>query len=135
MNAPFRQPLANPDRHNAALRCLARLFSLHDLRLEHFCAVFLDTERRVLGEQFVTGGGRGFIRLRAREVISQALAYKADGMAIAHNHPSGHCQPSERDVIATQRLAEITRALDIELLDHFIITGNGIYSMRTREEL
>lgn len=135
MNAPFRQPLASLQRPNAALHYLARLFSLHDLRQEHFCAVFLDRGRRVLGEHFVTGGGHGFVSFRMREVIGHALIYQAHGMVIAHNHPSGQCRPSGRDVIATQRLSDICRALDIELLDHFIVTENRAYSMRAREEV
>jgi len=40
----------------------------------------------------------------------------------AHNHPSGNQVPSESDLKITQKIKEAGNLLDIQLLDHIIIT-------------
>ena len=107
----------------------SRLHAANSLQ-ENLHAVFFDDARRVLGEKALGGTRSGSVRTRSREILSDALALKASGMIIAHNHPSGDCQPSEADLEATRKLSEIARALDIELLDHLIITTTSAYSMR-----
>ena len=65
-----------------------------------------------------------------RENFGEALRLDAHGLILAHNHPPGHCRPSSCDIIATRRLAEVARALDIVLIDHLIFTDEAVYSMR-----
>ena len=59
----------------------------------------------------------------------------ARGLIVAHNHPSGDCRPSRSDILATHRLKEVAIALDIELIDHLILTENAVYSMRAGGDL
>jgi DNA repair protein RadC len=75
-------------------------------------------------------GGLNVLFLRMRENFGEALRLDAHGLILAHNHPSGHCRPSSCDIIATRRLAEVARALDIVLIDHLILTDEAVYSMR-----
>lgn len=97
---------------------------------ENIHAVYLDRTRSFVGERFIRGSSSGSFRARTREILADALVHEASGMIIAHNHPSELCQPSRADIDATRRLSEIARALDIQLLDHFIITSTNAYSMR-----
>ncbi|WFL76128.1 JAB domain-containing protein [Altererythrobacter arenosus] len=99
-------------------------------RQENFHALFLDSKRRLVGEKAIRGHSSDCIRTRSREIFAEALAARASGLIIAHNHPSGHCKPSRADIEATRKLSDIARALDIELLDHLIITDASAYSMR-----
>lgn len=135
MNAPFTPPVGSFVRESAVARYLRDLFADHGLEREHFYAIFLNAKRQFLGDRFVRGGGVAAMQLRAREILAEGLLLEAHGLIIAHNHPSGHCRPSTHDLAATRKLSEIARALDIELLDHLIITENHAYSMRAREEL
>ena len=73
--------------------------------------------------------------MRMRELFGKALSMDAHSMIVAHNHPSGRCKPSPYDITATRRLKDIARALDIELLDHLIITQQSVYSMRAGGDL
>ncbi len=54
---------------------------------------------------------------------------RCDGsaFAIAHNHPSGDPEPSEADVLATRRVAEAARAVELRFLGHVVI-GNDAWA-------
>ncbi|MGN6495755.1 MAG: JAB domain-containing protein, partial [Tsuneonella sp.] len=54
----------------------------------------------------------------------------AGGFLLAHNHPSGDCRPSEEDVAATRHLAAVGAALELELVDHVIVTRHRALSLR-----
>jgi DNA repair protein RadC len=98
--------------------------------IERFHVIFLDQARAYLGDAPLGEGGARSLSVRMREVFGKALSVDAKGIVIAHNHPSGECRPSQRDIDATSRLNTIAKAVDIELLDHLIITHDAVYSMR-----
>lgn len=98
--------------------------------IERFHVVFVDEFRGYLGDGPMGHGGPGGLSVRMRELFAKALSMSASGIVVAHNHPSGNCQPSRADVAATCRLEQVARALDIELLDHLIFTFDAVYSMR-----
>lgn len=102
---------------------------------ERMQAVFFDKRRTFLGETALGEGRAGALSLRHRDIFAQALSLRADSMILAHNHPSGICKPSRIDIEATQRIATLARALDIELVDHLIFTETAVYSMRGNGEL
>lgn len=47
---------------------------------------------------------------------------------IAHNHPSGDCDPSGNDVIVTKQIKEAAKLLGYNFLDHIIFSNKGFYS-------
>ena len=59
-----------------------------------------------------------------RKVIERALAHKASGFILAHNHPSGDPTPSPQDREITQALKAAAATVGIRFLDHLII-GDG----------
>lgn len=93
-------------------------------------AIFVDERRACLGEAAFGMGNMSKLTLRMRELFAEALRVNAAGIILAHNHPSGHCRPSEGDIVATRRLQEVSQALDIGLIDHLIFTPEAVYSMR-----
>lgn len=102
---------------------------------ERFHAVFLDQHSAYLGDAPLGEGGADRLSVRMRHVFAKALSLDASGLIIAHNHPSGHCLPSQIDIDATARLKTVAKALDLELLDHLIFTQNAVYSMRAGGKL
>lgn len=97
---------------------------------ERFHAIFLDEQRRYIGDTQMGAGRSAFLKLRMRDLLGGALAVDARALIVAHNHPSGDCRPSQLDIEATNRLVNVATAVDIELIDHLIITKNALYSMR-----
>lgn len=107
----------------AVLYCQAELES--DER-EVFMALFLDNQNRLIKIEKLFFGTINQTQASPREVIKAALRYNAAGLIVAHNHPSGDCEPSEADRSFTERLEYACELFDIRLVDH-IIVGKGDY--------
>ena len=56
-----------------------------------------------------------------REALAPAIACRATGIVLLHNHPSGDPEPSVQDVALTRQLKEGARLLCLRLLDHLVI--------------
>ena len=97
---------------------------------ERLLVVFCGPDRSYLLDEELGIGGPDTIRLAAASLFRRALTVGAESLLLAHNHPSGICNPSEADEVATHELASLGRRLRIELLDHLIVTRSKIYSMR-----
>jgi DNA repair protein RadC len=122
--------LPQHDRLSTLVTFLGKVVLAAGGRHERGHVIFVDGCRSCLGDAGIGMGSLGSLSLRMREVFGEALRLGARGMILAHNHPSGDCRPSGSDIAATRRLAEIARALDIELIDHLIFTTDAVYSMR-----
>ncbi len=70
-----------------------------------------------------------------RELAEKALAYRAVSVIVAHNHPSGFCEPSADDVAFTVSLQRSLNAVGVHLHDHLIVSRNNYYSMRAAKRL
>ncbi|MCP4278131.1 MAG: hypothetical protein GY779_17440, partial [Gammaproteobacteria bacterium] len=66
-----------------------------------------------------------------REVVKQALVDNAACVILAHNHPSGVCEPSQADIQITERLKQALALVDIRVLDH-VIVGDGYCALSER---
>jgi len=97
---------------------------------ERLHVLFVDERRSYLGDSPMGLGGASSLSVRMRELFTKALSLRANGIVVAHNHPSGLCRPSRSDIVSTQRLEKVATALDIELIDHLIFTHGAVYSMR-----
>ncbi|KPP89484.1 JAB domain-containing protein [Erythrobacter sp. HL-111] len=129
---PSIEPRTDPrEAHVAALiDHLRRSLIAAEGEEERFHAIFLDRSNAYLGDAgFGRGCGQALV-LRMRCVFSRALELGTAGIVVAHNHPSGDCRPSATDIAATRRLGAVGAALDIELLDHLVITRRSVFSMR-----
>jgi DNA repair protein RadC len=102
---------------------------LRDATVETVAVAYLDPNRRLLGMRHVVGG-RDQVAISIRTVAVDALAFGATGVVIAHNHPSGDATPSARDVAFTRALAAGLRTLEVVLLDHLVIAGDRVTSLR-----
>ena len=63
-----------------------------------------------------------------RIVMKKAVELLASGIILCHNHPSGNLNPSESDTKITHKIKEAGSLMDIQLLDHLIISDKDYYS-------
>jgi DNA repair protein RadC len=63
-----------------------------------------------------------------RIVMKKAIECLASGIIVCHNHPSGNLNPSDSDTKITQKIKEAGNLMDIQLLDHLIISEKDYYS-------
>jgi DNA repair protein RadC len=95
---------------------------------EHFLSITLDGASHIINTRIVFIGTLNQSLVHPREVFADAIADRAAGIIIAHNHPSGTLEPSRADIQITDRLKEVSRLVGIELLDHVILSREGYYS-------
>jgi hypothetical protein len=50
----------------------------------------------------------------------------ATGIILSHSHPSGNLTPSQADIGLTRKLKEAGKLLEIQVLDHLILTTKSI---------
>src|ERR1035437_10094382 len=89
---------------------------------ETFKMLLLNRANKVLGITTISEGGLSGTVTDVRLIYQYAIKGNACGIIIAHNHPSGNSNPSESDQKITQKIKEAGNLLDIQLLDHIILT-------------
>lgn len=97
---------------------------------EELHAIFVDEDQGFIAEELMSSGSPDRVESRIRPIVSRAIALNASGFYLAHNHPSGEHQPSASDVRATRAIIQVCRALDLKLLDHFVVAGDKVSSMK-----
>ncbi|PVX46167.1 RadC-like JAB domain-containing protein [Flavobacterium sp. 103] len=90
--------------------------------------ILLNRAQIVLGIYELSKGGVSGTVVDIKIILGIALKCNASSIVIVHNHPSGSLEPSQPDKLITQRLKEASKILDLNLLDHLIITKEGYYS-------
>lgn len=96
--------------------------------LEEFKVLFLNRANKVLGVMDVASGGITGCVADPRIILAAAVKANAVNIVMAHNHPSGSIKPSRADEQLTQKIKEAARWMDINVLDHLIITDGDYYS-------
>ncbi|WP_022955686.1 RadC family protein [Perlucidibaca piscinae] len=93
--------------------------------LEHevFAVLFLDNQHRLIAYREMFRGTIDSASVHPREVVKAALALNAGAMIVAHNHPSGHPEPSPADRQITRRLKEALALVDVRIIDHLVVGG------------
>ncbi|MGB5964631.1 MAG: DNA repair protein RadC [Sulfurimonadaceae bacterium] len=97
---------------------------------EHFLVITLDGASHIIEKRIISIGTLNQSLVHPREVFADAIADRAAGIIIAHNHPSGQLEPSIEDKRVTKRLKEVGTIMGIELLDHVILSRDGYLSLR-----
>jgi DNA repair protein RadC len=95
--------------------------------VEEFKILLMNRSNAVLGILDISKGGISGTVTDVRVVYLAAIKANASGIICAHNHPSGNLNPSESDTRLTQKLKEAGNLMDIQLLDHLILTTENSY--------
>lgn len=95
---------------------------------EEFKILLLNRANEVLGIYPLSKGGITGTIVDQRLIFAVALKCNATSIIIAHNHPSGKLLPSETDITLTKSIGKCGKLLEINLIDHLIVTKNGFYS-------
>jgi DNA repair protein RadC len=94
---------------------------------ERFAVLLLDVKHRLLGTQVISIGTATETLAHPRDIFREIIRQGATRAIVAHNHPSGHIDPSPEDLNLTQQLLLGAQFLGIPLLDHLIL-GNGDFT-------
>ena len=100
--------------------------SLAEELREWLLVFFVDDELSLLAAETVGRGSVSDVKVDFAGIMRCGQMLSAAGIILVHNHPSGDPQPSSIDVKVTRRMAQISREMEIPLLDHFVIARNGM---------
>ena len=95
---------------------------------ERFVVAYLNLAHNVIGVYEASVGGLTGTIADPRLIVSVALKIAATSIILSHNHPSGNLNPSNTDQELTNKIREACKYLDINVLDHIIITPKTFYS-------
>ena len=103
---------------------------IRDSKKEHFAAFYIDTQNCLIERQIISIGTLNASLVHPREVFEPAVRLSASSVILAHNHPSGNCEPSQDDIEITKRLTEAGKILGMDIADHVIITKDKFLSFK-----
>ena len=96
--------------------------------VEQFKLMLLNRANKVLGVLEVSTGGVSGTVADPKVIFAAALKGNASGIIVAHNHPSGNLAASQSDIDLTRKLKDAGKFLEIQLLDHVIVTTEKYFS-------
>lgn len=95
---------------------------------ESFKVMLLNRRNQVLGVVRISEGGITATMADLRIIFGVALKAASTSIILAHSHPSGCRIFSTQDIALTEKIMEGGILLDIQVLDHFIITKDSYAS-------
>ncbi|HIB8181415.1 TPA: JAB domain-containing protein [Elizabethkingia anophelis] len=98
--------------------------------VEQFKILLMNNANKVLGIYVVSTGGIASTIVDPKLIFSAALKANASTMILCHNHPSGNLKPSTQDIRLTQKIVNASKLLDIQVLDHLILSSESYLSFQ-----
>ncbi|MDR1609494.1 MAG: DNA repair protein RadC [Holosporales bacterium] len=105
--------------------------NMKHLVAEELRVIFLNETNCVIADETLNEGNIDSVTVNPRNIIGRCIDNGAKGIILVHNHPSGDPTPSANDIYTTKRLKEVTRLLEISIVDHIIIGGDRYISFKS----
>lgn len=99
-----------------------------ELPHEEFWVLYLNNSNKVIYKSQLSKGGITGTIVDVRLIFKTVFEHNATAIILTHNHPSGKLMASEQDIQVTKKIKLAAQQLDVNLLDHIIVTENGFYS-------
>ena len=128
----FTNPTERPAIHSPSDAASILMCFIGNLDHEELWVVDLDTRNRVMQLVALYKGSVNSSQVRVAEVFRQAMLDNSPAIILAHNHPSGDNSPSPDDVAVTRAIVQAGKLLDIDVLDHLVISKSGYVSLKER---
>ncbi len=101
---------------------------------EEFLVIFLDRQKRIICAETLFRGTGDTAAVSVSEIFRRAVSLSCSAIFAVHNHPSGSLEASEADLRMTAALIEAGHIMGIEVMDHLIVSQNGVLSIREQGE-
>lgn len=102
---------------------------LRYLPREHMRVLLLNEHNDLIDNVLLYKGTLETISTRVAEIYQPALLRGCPRILLAHLHPSGSPEVSEADLATTRQLVKAGDLLDIQLMDHLLVTNEGFVSL------
>ena len=128
----YTHPTERPSIRSPADAADILMVFIGNLDHEELWVVNLDTRNRVMSLVQLYKGSVNSSQVRVAEVFRQAIIDNSPAILLAHNHPSGDVSPSPDDVAVTRGIVQAGKLLDIDCLDHIVVSGGRYVSLKER---
>lgn len=95
---------------------------------ESFFLLMLNRSNTTIGYAKISQGGTAGTVVDIKILAKYAVDSLANSVILAHNHPSGTLSPSAQDIEITNKIKQGLSLLEIQVLDHIILTEDNYYS-------
>ncbi len=102
---------------------------------EEIHVAFVNAKNAVTATECLQRGTVDQSAVYIRKIMERALAHKASGFILAHNHPSGDPTPPAHDRELTQAVKAAAAAVGVRFLDHLIIGDAAPFSFKANGAL
>lgn len=131
MSAGYRAELdGGPVFHNDKILINYCLLQMSGKDKEEIRILYLDENRRLLADDLHSIGTVDWAAAYPREILKRALELNAKSIVMVHNHPTPNTTFSTDDIKLTQQVADLLTTVDIDVLDHYVVSGGIVYSAR-----
>lgn len=103
--------------------------------VEEFWVLALNPQKDLLAAECLFRGTVDVCLFHPRDIFRFAYRHNASTLIVAHNHPSGNLEPSDRDREVTLQLVRAARILQVPVVDHLILAGESYFSFLAAGEL
>ena len=103
---------------------------MSDFDQEHLVAVYLDGKNKIIKKKTIFVGTVNSATANPRGILHFAVKTLAAGLLVAHNHPSGDPNPSDADLVFTQRIASACEIIGLQFIDHIIVGDDCYFSFK-----
>jgi DNA repair protein RadC len=126
-----------PETIEQARQVRASIIALLQLEIgalpyERAAAVLLDCHSRLIEIKYFPAGDGSSCATDYRLLAGWIIEAGCYELILAHNHPSGECRPSDADKEMTTAMRKWLQAIDVALVDHIVVTGDGHTSILGR---
>lgn len=116
------------------------IFGATEAFAEYVCSLFvgentetaylicLNSNLQLINAVRLGRGDVGSVQISVAQVVKTAIRHKARTVVLAHNHPGGRMKASLEDFDLTRRCLTALAEVNVELLDHFIVSGDKYMS-------
>ncbi len=108
------------------------LSDVRRIKKEFFRGLYLDINNRLIHDELISVGTLTTNLVHPREVFYPAISKRAAAIILAHNHPSGDPEPTDDDIETTKQIINVSKIMEIEILDHLIIGTSKFVSLKQR---
>jgi DNA repair protein RadC len=108
---------------------------IQDKKTEEFWIMILNRSNQVMDTRMISSGGISHTTVDPKVLFKMILEHLGSSVILVHNHPSGNLKPSQTDLDLTRRMIQAGQLLDINVLDHLIITDHGYFSFKDAGEI
>ena len=102
----------------------------HGQQHEELQAIFVDAVGGFIAEEVLAKGREQSVQASIALIAKRTFELDAKGIILFHNHPACQPAPSAEDILSTRRLSGVLSAIGVRLIDHLIVAGRSVVSMK-----